>query len=126
MILIYISNLLLSTLVGTLLFVFVDIGNITVFLNIVFLILSLEMPTFYLLLANRKKLDKNDNELLVPSALIVIFAFIVDVLFYSISILAKSQNIKLFVLYTIIFHCVIISLLLITKSLTDYIRKQHK
>ena len=84
------------------------------------------MPTFYLLLANRKKLDKNDNELLVPSALIVIFAFIVDVLFYSISILAKSQNIKLFVLYTIIFHCVIISLLLITKSLTDYIRKQHK
>ena len=82
--------------------------------------------SFINMLANRKKLDKNDNELLVPSALIAGFAFVANIIFYSICIIVKSNNIKLFTLYTIIFHCVIVSLLLIAKPLTDYIRKQHK
>ena len=123
---IYIANFIISALVGTLLFVFVDISSVVVCLNIVFLILTLEVPTFYLLLARRKSLDKNDNELLVPSALITGFAFFVDIIFYSICLLAKSTNLKLFILYTAIFHCIIVSFLLIAKSLTDYIRKQHK
>lgn len=124
--LIYIANFIISALVGTLLFVFVDVSSFAVGMNISFLILSLEIPTFYMLLANRKKLDKNDNELLVPSALISGFAFVVNIIFYSICIIVKSNNITLFTLYTIIFHCIIFSLLLITKALTDYIRKQHK
>ena len=124
--LIYIANFIISALVGTLLFVFVDISNITVCLNIISLIIVLEIPTFYLLLANRKSLDKNDNELLVPSALITGFAFLVDVIFYSVCLLVNSANLKLFVLYTVIFHCIIVSMLLTVKSLTDYIRKQHK
>lgn len=126
MILIFIANLILSLLIGTLLFVFIDVENLATCLNIIFLILTLEIPTFYILLANRKKLDKNDNELLVPSALIAGFAFVVNIIFYSICIIANSDNLKLFVLYTVIFHCIISSLLLITKALTDYIRNQHK
>lgn len=124
--LIYVANFIISALVGTLLFVFVDVSSFAVGMNIFFLILSLEIPTFYMLLANRKKLDKNDNELLVPSALITGFTFVVNIIFYSICIIVKSNNLKLFILYTIIFHCIILSVLLITKALTDYIRKQHK
>ena len=126
MIFVYIANLILSSLVGILLLLFVDLSSFVVGMNISFLVLSLEIPTFYMLLANRKKLDKNDNELLVPSALITGFAFIVNIIFYSICIIVKSSNLKLFTLYTVIFHCIIFSLLLITKTFTDYIRKQHK
>lgn len=124
--LIYIANFIISALVGTLLFLFVDVSSLVVGMNIAFLILSLEIPTFYMLLANRKKLDKNDNELLVPSALITGFTFVVNIIFYSVCIIVKSNNLKLFILYTIIFHCIILLVLLITKALTDYIRKQHK
>lgn len=124
--LIYVANFIVSALAGTLLFVFVDVSSFAVGMNISFLILSLEIPTFYMLLANRKKLDKNDNELLVPSALITGFTFVVNIIFYSVCIIVKSSNLKLFILYTIIFHCIILSVLLITKALTDYIRKQHK
>ena len=124
--LIYVANFIVSALAGTLLFVFVDVSSFAVGMNISFLILSLEIPTFYMLLANRKKLDKNDNELLVPSALITGFTFVVNIIFYSVCIIVKSNNLKLFILYTIIFHCIILSVLLITKALTDYIRKQHK
>ena len=126
MIFVYIANLILSSLVGILLLLFVDLSSFVVGMNISFLVLSLEIPTFYMLLANRKKLDKNDNELLVPSALITGFAFIVNIIFYSICIIVKSSNLKLFTLSTVIFHCIIFSLLLITKTFTDYIRKQHK
>ena len=122
----YIANFIISALVGALLLVFVDISCLTTCLNIIFLILTLEIPTFYLLHANRKSLDKNDNELLVPSALITGFAFLTNLIFYSVCLLANSENLKLFILYTVIFHCIIASLLLIVAYLCNYIRNQHK
>ena len=85
--LIYVANFIVSALAGTLLFVFVDVSSFAVGMNISFLILSLEIPTFYMLLANRKKLDKNDNELLVPSALITGFTFVVNVIFIQFALL---------------------------------------
>lgn len=124
--LIYISNAILTALIGTLLFVFLEINSVAIALNIVFLLLTLEMPTFYLLVANRKSLDKNDNELLVPSALVVGFAFIVNLIFYSVCIGVATASWKLFVLYTTIFHSVIAAILLCVISLTNYIRQQHK
>ena len=96
-----------------------------IILNIIFLLLTLEIPTFYLLLSRRKKLDKNDNELLVPSFILCIFMFMVDLIFYSICVGIDSQNFDLFILFTIIFHIVMAALFLIVKSATNYIRKQH-
>lgn len=125
MIFIYIANLIITALVTTLLFVFKSLDSITLVINIIMLALSLEIPTFYLLLANRKQLSKNDNELLAPSGIISFVAFIVNVGFYSIMIGTHSENFRCTILFTIIFNTIIVVLILIVKNLTNYIRKQH-
>lgn len=125
MIFIYIANLIITVLVTTLLLIFKNLDSITIVLNIIMLVLSLEIPTFYLLLTNRKQLNKNDNELLAPSGIISFIAFIVNVAFYSIMIGIHSKSLKSTILFTIIFNVIIAVLMLITKSITNYIRKQH-
>ena len=126
MIFLYIANAIITVLTGTLLFVYTNLDSAAVILNIIFLLITLEIPTIYLLLAMRKKLDRNDNELLVPSLLLTIPIFLIDLIFYSVCVGIHTDNLKLFILYTIIFHCIASSLLLIVKGLTNYIRKQHK
>ena len=124
--LIYIANLIISALVGTLLLISKDLSDTTIFLNIILLILTLETPTFYLLMTNRKSLDKNDNELLAPSALIVGTAFLINIIFYSTCLILNSSDLKLLILYTVIINCIMVSILLVVKALTDYIKKQHR
>lgn len=126
MIFAYVANFLITALTGTLLFIFKDLNSVALILNIVFLLLTLEIPTIYLLFATRKKLDRNDNELLAPSLIVAIFIFIVDLIFYSICIAVNASSWKLFLLYTAIFHCIGIAVLLVIKGLTNYIRKQHQ
>ena len=125
MILIYVANIIVTLLVGTLLFVFNPIDSVVFALNIVFLLITLEIPTGYLITIKKQKISKNDNEMLIPSILVTGFMFIVNIVFYSVCIGVHSNNCKLFILYTIIFHSVIISTLLIIKSITNYITNQH-
>jgi hypothetical protein len=124
--LIYIANALITILVTSLLLIFKDINNYVQVFYIILLAITLEIPTIYSILAFRKKLSRNDNELLVPSFLITLFMFIVDSIFYSICIGINNESIKLLILYTIIFHVIITSILLVIKAMTNYIRNQHK
>ena len=125
MITFYIANAIITLLVGVLIFVFSIVDSVIFALNIIFLLITLEIPTFYLLFVGRKKLSSNNNELLAMSILITLFMFITNLVFYSICIYIHSTNCKLFLLYTAIFHSVIAVVLLIVKGATDYITKQY-
>lgn len=121
---IYISNALITILVGTLLFIFKDLSNPVYVANIVCLLVTLEIPTLYLLSVHRL-LKRDDRETIMPSLFFMIFVMVVDIVFYSISIACYSTDLKLLILYTSIFHVIVAAILLIINAITSYIRKQH-
>lgn len=122
-VLLLISNVILVLVVGLLVGLFIDLSNEVIVFNYVWLLITLIIPSIYLLLSTRKKLDASINEVLIPSLCVTSVYFILSLIATGLLLGLNKSNLMLSIIIEIVLLSIYLIVLLVVLSCTSYIRK---
>lgn len=125
-VLLLISNVILVLVVGLLVGLFIDLSNEVIVFNYVWLLITLIIPSIYLLLSTRKKLDATINEVLIPSLCVTSVYFILSLIATGLLLGLNKSNLMLSIIIEIVLLSIYLIVLLVVLSCTSYIRKINK
>ena len=125
-VLLLISNVILVSVVGLLVGLFIDLSNEVIVFNYVWLLITLIIPSIYLLLSTRKKLDATINEVLIPSLCVTSVYFILSLIATGLLLGLNKSNLMLSIIIEIVLLSIYLIVLLVVLSCTSYIRKINK
>lgn len=124
--LLIISNAVLVLLIGILVGVFYNFNSTPHIITFVLLLLTLSIPSIYMMIASRTNLNPELSNLLAPSLIWTACFFLANLIATIIMLCVKTLSWKALLITELVIVCIYVIVLLILCFGTNYIKKVYK